>query len=515
LLSCRDKRQSCILPATVQLIFEVRVRHQAHDGKHIDMPAEPDQSELARLRALLDYHILDTLPERTYDDIAKLAQLICRMPICAVTFVDRERQWFKAKVGLDVTETSRNMSFCSQAIAQDEEIFEIPDTLADARFRENPLVTGDPKIRFYAGASITDGNGNKVGAVCAIDRVPRRLSEAQRKGLAALARQVAVLLHGRAALAELLEKERFKYFLDNSPVVAFLKEAEGPLLYVNKTFFRLFEKTPADIFERPYVDIWPPEFARRMALQDRDVIRTNRPIVCEYVADKDRQSQRFWQVYKFPIADGDKRLVGGIAIDITDDKRRQQHLENEVDRLGVLSNTDALTGIGNRRILDDRLAAEIDFSKRHKEPLSFLMVDVDRFKAFNDRFGHIAGDRLLASIAKTLVENSRMHDVVGRFGGEEFGVILRCTTLESAAGQAERLRMAVEKMQPKDVTISIGVAQFDLADEDASRMVIAADAALYAAKDAGRNRVSVAPAGTVVKTMARKRRGRAGIAPER
>lgn len=479
------------------------------------MPAEPDQNELARLQALLGYQILDTLPEQAYDDITKLAQLICDVPICAVSFVDRERQWFKAKVGLDVTETSRNVSFCSQTIAQDDDIFEIPDALADERFRDNPLVIGDPKIRFYAGASITGGNGSKVGAVCVIDRVPRRLSKAQREGLAALARQVAVLLHGRTALTELLEKERFKYFLDNSPVVAFLKEAEGPLLYVNKTFFRLFEKTPADVFERPYVDIWPPELADRMMSQDRDVIRTNRPVVCEYVADKDREDQRFWQIYKFPVADGDKRLVGGIAIDITDDKRRQHHLENEVDRLGVLSNTDALTGIGNRRILDDRLAAEIDFSKRHKEPLSFLMVDVDRFKDFNDRFGHLAGDRLLASIAKTLVENSRMHDVVGRFGGEEFGVILRCTTLESAAAQAERLRMAVEKMPPKDVTISIGVAEFDLADEDASRMVNAADAALYAAKDAGRNRVSVAPADSGIKAKARKRRSRAGIAPQR
>src|SRR6187549_218074 len=110
-------------------------------------------NEAARLKALHAYHILDTDPEQAFDDLTLLASQVCGTPIALITLVDEKRQWFKSKVGIDVEETERSISFCSHAIEQPG-LFEVPDTLADRRFRDNPLVVSDPHIRFYAGAPL-------------------------------------------------------------------------------------------------------------------------------------------------------------------------------------------------------------------------------------------------------------------------------------------------------------------------------------------------------------------------
>jgi len=163
-----------------------------------------DTNEERRLRALHRYRILDTDPEAAFDDLAHLASYICETPIALISLVDEDRQWFKSKVGLDVDETSRSVSFCAHAI-QHEGLFLVPDTLADDRFRENELVTGEPRIRFYAGAPLSSREGEAVGTLCVIDREPRRLSQAQVDALLALRRQVESLLELRRNLDDLRE----------------------------------------------------------------------------------------------------------------------------------------------------------------------------------------------------------------------------------------------------------------------------------------------------------------------
>ena len=161
-------------------------------------------NEEARLAALRRYRILDTEPEQRFDDLTMLASQICDTPISLITLVDSERQWFKSRVGLDVTETTRSVAFCTHAIQQSG-IMQVPDAAADVRFRVNPLVVADPNIRFYAGAPLVTPDGHALGTLCVIDVKPRHLSDGQLRALDALRRQVEALLELRQNLTELAE----------------------------------------------------------------------------------------------------------------------------------------------------------------------------------------------------------------------------------------------------------------------------------------------------------------------
>ena len=158
--------------------------------------------EADRLAALRRYKILDTEPEQRFDDLALLASQICGTPMALISLVDRDRQWFKARVGVDVPQTPRDIAFCAHAIEQPD-LFVVPDALKDARFRDNPLVRAEPRIRFYAGAPLVTTGGNALGTICVLDREPRVLTQAQQDALEALKRQVVAQLDLRLSLDEL------------------------------------------------------------------------------------------------------------------------------------------------------------------------------------------------------------------------------------------------------------------------------------------------------------------------
>lgn len=163
-----------------------------------DIPS-PSADERARLGALRELMLLDTPEELAYDDLTRLASGTLGAPIALITLVDADRQWFKSRVGLQVQQTPREHSFCAHAITQPERIMVVTDASADARFAENPLVTGDPHIRFYAGAPLQLADGHTVGTLCVIDTEPREPSERQLEDLRFLARQVIALLEQRRA----------------------------------------------------------------------------------------------------------------------------------------------------------------------------------------------------------------------------------------------------------------------------------------------------------------------------
>jgi anti-sigma regulatory factor (Ser/Thr protein kinase) len=160
--------------------------------------------ETARLAALARYCILDTEPERAFDDLTLLASQICGTPMALITLVDADRQWFKSRVGISVTETSRSIAFCAHAIKQNG-VFTIADALSDERFRHNPMVTGEPRLRFYAGAPLVTPDGHALGTICVVDRVPRTLTHEQIEALQALKRQAEAQLELRAKLMQLTE----------------------------------------------------------------------------------------------------------------------------------------------------------------------------------------------------------------------------------------------------------------------------------------------------------------------
>ena len=162
------------------------------------------KNEIKRLKVLWQYDVLDTVPEEVFDDLTDLAAHICEAPMALISLVDENRQWFKSKVGLSLKETTRDISFCAHAILSDELLL-ISDASKDPRFRDNPLVTGPQRIRFYAGAPLITPDGHALGTLCVLDKKPRKLRSEQEKALRVLARHVVTQLELRRHARELVE----------------------------------------------------------------------------------------------------------------------------------------------------------------------------------------------------------------------------------------------------------------------------------------------------------------------
>src|SRR5437667_6524475 len=187
------------------------------------MSAPIPLNEVKRLKVLWQYEVLDTVPEEVFDDLTELAARICEAPIALITLVDEDRQWFKSKVGITDNETSRDISFCAHAILQSD-LFIVPDATKDQRFAHNPLVTSDPKIRFYAGAPLITPDGHALGTLCVIDKVPRELRPDQKQALRVLARHVMSQLELRRHSRELARVHE-----DREQIQSELKKARAEL----------------------------------------------------------------------------------------------------------------------------------------------------------------------------------------------------------------------------------------------------------------------------------------------
>jgi len=195
-------------------------------------------NEQNRLLDLKAYHVLDTLPEKELDDIVEIASAICDTPISLITFVDDNRQWFKAKKGISLKETPRADAFCEYALSNPHEVLVVDDPLNDYRFATNHLVHGNPNIRFYAGAPLESSNGNVIGTLCVIDNQPRTITESQKNALKLLAKKVMEILEIKKKLAEqnnVIEKssQRLKELTDQAPGVIYQLEmnTEGKMSF--------------------------------------------------------------------------------------------------------------------------------------------------------------------------------------------------------------------------------------------------------------------------------------------
>ena len=338
----------------------------------MEAPRIPDDEE-RRMAALRATELLFTPAEERFDRITRLAARHLDTPIALVSLVADQCQWFKSAQGLVEPETSRDVSFCGHAIHGDN-TFVVADALDDPRFADNPLVTGDPKIRFYAGHPLHTADGSRAGTLCIIDRRPRQLTAVQLQALRDL-----------AAIAE-SELQR------------------GQL----------------------------------------------------------------------------SAVMGQMLLQMDDLKRR--------------ASIDGLTRLWNRSAITEVLAAELGRAKRGL-PMCVAMIDADHFKKVNDVYGHPAGDAVLVELAARIRSGAREYDAVGRYGGEEFIAVLTNCDRAAALAVCERIRARVEAEPIStpagelNVTVSVGLASYDGDHADQGTLVAAADAALYRAKDKGRNRV--------------------------
>ncbi len=295
-------------------------------------------SEERRLATLAAYEIMDTLPESQVDDITRLAATICGVPIALVGLIDRDRQWYKSAQGLDGTEASRDLTFCSHALLSPDTMI-IEDALLDVRFHDNPYVTGDPPVRFYAGAPLIVANGECIGTLCVIDRQPRTLSEQQIDALRTLARHVVTYLELRRKSMELERAEKrlrldieerlraeetLDQFFHLSLDLLCVAGMDGRFKRLNPAFTEVLGYTEDELLTRPFLDLVHPD-DREATLAEMGKLADGRPTLRFENRYLHRDGSVRWIAWTAsPVAESG--LIYAAARDVTEAKMAAQAL---------------------------------------------------------------------------------------------------------------------------------------------------------------------------------------------
>jgi diguanylate cyclase (GGDEF)-like protein/PAS domain S-box-containing protein len=477
--------------------------------------------EEARLEAVRRYGIRDVAPEEPIDELTRLAAQICSTPIALLGVVEADHVWYKSKAGTRSAKISREDAFCSWAIL-DPGLFVVTDASKDSRFKDNPLVTGDPKIRFYAAAPLVTRDGHALGTLCVIDYKPRDLSASQATGLrtlaSAAARQLELkhnemeLQQARADHKEALDQlaaseERYSLITRSANDGWWDWNLETNLIRFCPQWKAMLGYKEEEIGARP--DEW---FSR---VHPEDIEQVQEEIISHLLGlqphfQKEHRLRRQDGSYRWMLGRGMAvwdsnrhvyRMAGSIT-DITDHKEAEQRLLHNATH-------DVLTGLPNRALFMERLKRLFDRA-RHDDGNLFavLFLDLDRFKIVNDSLGHQIGDQLLVSLARRLEASLRPGDMVARLGGDEFAIILdHLKHVSDATQAAERIHKELcvpFNLSGHDVfaSVSIGIAHSLTPYERPEDFIRNADTAMYRAKDQGRGRFELFDKGMHVRAVA-------------
>jgi PAS domain S-box-containing protein len=279
---------------------------------------QPD-NEPERLARLLSLGTLDTLPQSAFDDITSLASSICGTPIALVSLVDSDRQWFKSRIGMELTETDRAISFCAHAILQPDQPFLIEDARQDERFRDNPLVTGSPDIRAYAGAPLVTAEGLALGTLCVIDSSVRRFSPAQLQALQTLARLVVTLLQHEEARRQEEERRTHEAQVEHERLVAMstsgldLKAYISPqyvYLHVNETYLAYWGCAREEVIGHTVRERLGAELFDDFIQPRLDMALAGQPVFFQHLHQYTGVGPRHMEVAMLPVRDAHGEVIG-------------------------------------------------------------------------------------------------------------------------------------------------------------------------------------------------------------
>ena len=449
----------------------------------------PD-NENERVNRLESLSILDTIEEESFNRITRVAANTLGMPIAFINFLDTDRQWFKAKTGIDISEMPRDYGFCSHTICNDE-ILEIKDTTSDPRYADNPLVVGDPNIRFYAGAPLCVNDTYNLGTLCIVDTKPRSLSADEKIILTDLASMVTELITLRQISERALKaEERLIDAVESIPDGFVLFDKDDKLVMCNQRYKDIYSETsefliPGTYFSdmiRKGVELgqYPEAIGNEEAWIEN---RLSQHSKADSSLEQQLPGDRWLRIEERRTSEGG---MVGFRVDITQLKRQQRELSR-------LAWTDSLTNCLNRRRFVDLVNNEISRGQRANIPGALVLIDIDHFKKINDVFGHAAGDQVLIELVKRWNVELRDYDQLARIGGEEFAILLPQCDDTVAELVVERL-LKITSQRPirfKGVdifaTLSAGLIIFSHGTDTVDTALARADEALYKAKRQGRN----------------------------
>ncbi len=450
----------------------------------------PD-NEAARLAELDSYAILDTPPERQFDDLVSMAERVFDVPMAMLSFVGDDRQFFKAKVGMDACQTDREGSFCTHVVLRDD-VLVVPDAALDPRFVSSPLVTGQPHVRFYAGAPLVSPNGLVIGSFCVKDHRPRHdFSEARCKTLQDFARIVMDRMAARrAALSGLGSRRQFESIAAVSPDAIICADGGNVIRFWNRAAETMFGYDASEALGQPLNIIVPPAMR---PMHEAGLARVVAGLPSKLIGAVVAVQASRRDGTEFPIelslshwTEGGEHRFGAIARDITDRRQAEERLRRDAE-------VDHLTGIANRKVLAERMSE----ASAAGSAGTLLLLDLDGFKDVNDSLGHAAGDEVLRRVASRLLAAVGDRGLVSRLGGDEFAVLWTgCADPMEAIAQGHVLIAAIEQpieVEERSVYVgaSGGVATADGTGWAPDDLLADADLALYRSKVGGRNRISL------------------------